>query len=302
MLENIRGSRWSWTGWSSTKSYRVSHRGMKLSTIKDPATKHHLHPRREHGRLPVQQRLLWSAQAIHPSTDPSIDPFIHPSINHPSLIHLLVHSSIPHPSIYLLIHLSIIHPSIQQPPIHPSSIHSPIHHPPTDKHDTFPGALISSHHHLHQVLFLVGHTRNTSLRIHPSQIPVGVFTPAGWPSSSAYVYEEEELQRKLSASCILDLILSICSSGVWCHLGVQTSLHHSRQLNQSIWQSSLSLFLRSWVRPPEILEPIKRRQQLIPSKSGPCSFIHLQTWKVSHSILKPLHSKLPQHNLELIAQ
>lgn len=262
MPENIRGSRWSWTGWSSTKSYRVSHRGMKLSTIKDPATKHHLHPRREHGRLPVQQRLPWWSSG--------------------------------HPSIYWS-----IPPSAS---IYSTTIHSPIHHPPTDKHDTFPVALISSHQHLHQVLFLVGHTGNTSLRIHPSQIPVGVFTPAGWLSSSAYVYEGEKLQRKLSASCILDLILSICSSGVWCHLGVQTSLHHSRQLNQSIWQSSLSLFLRSWVRPPEILEPIKRRQQLIPSKSGPCSFIHLQTWKVSHSILKPLHSKLPQHNLELIAQ
>lgn len=245
--------------------------------------------------------------SIHLLIHLSIHSSIPPSTTHPSSIYWFIHRSLIHPSIdpsinHPSIYSTTTHPSIIHPFTHSSSIHSPIHHPPTDIHDTFPGALISSHQHLHQILFLVGHTENTSLRIHPSQIPVGVFTPAGWPSSSAYVYEEEELQRKLSASCILDLILLICSSGVWCHLGVQTSLHHSRQLNQSIWQSSLSLFLCSWVRPPEILEPIKRRQQLIPSKSGPCSFIHLQTWEVSHSILKPLHSKLPQHNLELIAQ
>lgn len=185
------------------------------------------------------------------------------------------------PSIHLLIHPSIsIHLFNNHPFTHPSSTHRQTWHfsrcpylqPPASASGSLPG---------------------WSYRKHVTQDP-------SQSDSCRCLY-----------SCWVTELLSLCLRGreaseeafcVSALCAVKTSLHHSRQLNQSIWQSSLSLFLRLWVRPPEILEPIKRRQQLIPSKSGPCSFIHLQTWKVSHSILKPLHSKLPQHNLELIAQ
>lgn len=197
---------------------------MKLSTIEDPATKRHLHPRREHGRLPVQQRILWWSSghpsiywsippsAIHPSIYWSIYWSIHPSLHQPPIPHPSIGSFIHPSSIHLSIDPSINHPSIHSTTTHPSiywSFHPPlIHpstHPPTYIHDTFPGALISIHQHLHQVLFLVGHTWNASLRIHPSQIPVDVsllWCPAGWPSSSAYVYERVEPSEE-AHFCIL---------------------------------------------------------------------------------------------------